>query len=333
MPKKIFGSFFTSIVRDIKNNYHPGDKFLSIRDISQKYKVSIQTAQRGVKQLEEYGYISVKRKAGITIASLRPQKMLDGYKIVVVSARAESRFNDAFLKGIHEIADERGLSVRYEQIREMDIQSLQFGEYLLSLDADGIIALSFMNSALPFYHVMREGLDIVVDVILDELPVLPAVQTDNFRHAREAGRIFLERGYRRFLVVGYPPLKRNRRYEGVYDIIRDNCDDVQYVCLTDNNAMNKIDNFLDNFNKRSAIFSIDYSANYVVGAKFVQHRIPVKNDNFLVYDCEEEYFNYSELYSVKRVGPAITTIGSELCKTLITKRETGAYPLPLQRKL
>jgi hypothetical protein len=159
------------------------------------------------------------------------------------------------------------------------------------------------------------------------------VQTDNYHHAREAGRIFREQGYRRLLVVGYYPQKGNRRYEGMYDAIKDSCDDVRYICLTDMGAMNKIDSFFHRFDSRCAVYSVDYSANYIVGAKFIQYRITVKNDNFLVYDCEENSFTYHGLNPVKRVAPSFFTLGSELCKVLIAKRETGVYPLPLQRKI
>ncbi|GHV69277.1 hypothetical protein AGMMS49928_11010 [Spirochaetia bacterium] len=243
MPKKVIDAFFTALVRDIKNHYQPGDKYLSIRALGEKYKISLQTAQRGVKKLEEYGYISIKRKAGITIASLRPQKKLDGYKIAVVSARADTRFNDAFFKGIRDTALEKEISASFVQIPDIDPRSLQFGEHLLSLDADGIIALYFNNAALPFYHVMREGLDIVADIILDELPTLPVVQTDNYHHAQEAGRIFREQGYRRFLVVSYYPQKSNRRFDGMYETIKNHCDEVKYVCIQDPGSMNAIDSF------------------------------------------------------------------------------------------
>ncbi|MDR2759232.1 MAG: helix-turn-helix domain-containing protein, partial [Spirochaetaceae bacterium] len=280
MPKKVFDAFFHATVRDIRNHYQMGDKYLSIRQIAEKYCVSIQTAQRGVKKLEEYGYITVKRKAGITIESLRPLKKLEGYRIAVASARADGRFNEAFLRGIQETAGEKEVSVRFEPIPDIDIRSLDFGDYLLSLDADGIIALYFNNSALPFYHVMREGRDIVADIILDELPILPVVQTDNFRHAKEVGRIFVERGYRRFLAVGYYPQKGNRRFEGMVEAVKNSCDEVRYIHLADSSSMTAIDTFFHNFNSRCAVYSVDYSANYIVGAKFIQHKIPVKNDNF-----------------------------------------------------
>ncbi|MDR1566470.1 MAG: HTH domain-containing protein [Treponema sp.] len=333
MPKKILDSFFHSMVRDIKNNRQPGDRYFSIREISEHFKVSVQTAQRGVKRLEEYGYISIKRKAGITVESLGPQKVLDRYRIAVVSAKADTRFNDAYMRGINAEAAGKGVSVDFIQVPEIDIRSLKFGDYLLSLDADGIIALYFRNSALPFYHVLREGKDIVNDMIIDELPVLPSVQTDNFRHAQEAGRLFLEQDYRRFLVAGHFPLKRNRRYEGICDVLKNCCDSIRYVCLGDHDSIKEINSFFSAFDKHSAVFSVDYSSNYITAAMFMQHHLEVKNNNFLVYDCEEEYFSYHGLKPVKKVGPSIFTIGRELCHTLIAKRETGAYPLPLQRKI
>ena len=97
--------------------------------------------------------------------------------------------------------------------------------------------------------------------------------------------------------------------------------------------MNAIDSFFHNFNSRCAVFTTDFSANYIIGAKFIQHKISVKNDNFLVYDCEDESFIYLGLNPAKRVGPSFHTLGTELCNTLIAKRETGSFPLPLQRKI
>jgi DNA-binding transcriptional regulator YhcF (GntR family) len=172
MPKKILDAFFHTLVRVIKNDYQPGDKFLSVRELSAQYQVSIQTVQKGIKRLEEYGYISIRKKAGITINSLRPLKKFDGYRIAVVSAREEPHFIDSFLKGIHKTAETYGISVQHEFINKQDIQSLSFGEYLCSLRTDGIIALNFRNSALPFYHVLREGVDIVTDLVYNSVFIM-----------------------------------------------------------------------------------------------------------------------------------------------------------------
>jgi len=333
MPKKVLDAFFTAMVREIRNSFKPGDKYYSIRDLSVHHKVSIQTAQRGVKRLQEYGYISVKQKAGITIESVWPQKKLKGYRLSIVSARTDDRFNAAFLGGINEIAGKHDVAVRFEKTPPMDFRSLQFGDHLLSLNADGIICLYFRNSALPFYHVMREGMDIVTDIIPDVLPILPAVQTDNFHHASEAGRIFLEHRYNKILVIGYYPQDKNRRYDGLLSVIKDSCKEIKYAYLPDIDSVSIIDTFFHRFDSNCAVFSNDYSANYIAGAKFMQYKIPVRNDNFLVYDCEEDVFIYHGLNPAKRVGPSLHYLGQELCKVILTKQETGNYPEPRQRRI
>jgi DNA-binding transcriptional regulator YhcF (GntR family) len=333
MPKKIIGSFIAAMERDIYANYHEGDRYLSIRKIAAQFNVSVQTAQKGVDRLEEEGLLVVKHKSGITVGDTGNAGKLRVYKIGVVSARADRRFDDAFFLGIKETAAEKQVEAVFYHIPEMDLRSLAFGDYLLSLGVNGLVALNFSNSPLPFYHVIREGMDLVVDIIPDELPIVAAVQTDNYRHAREAGKAFLLRGYTRFLVVGYYPRHRNRRFEGMYDMVKGSAEDVKYVCLQDMNSMITIDRFFHRFDSHCAVYSVDYSANYIAASKFIQYKIPVKNDNFLVYDCEGDSFNYAGLKPARRVGPSFYTLGAELCKTLLCKAESGAYPEPLQRKI
>ena len=64
MPKKVLDAFFNALVRDIKNHYQPGDKYPSIRAIAEQHRISIQTAQRGVKKLEEFGGLNYERLTG-----------------------------------------------------------------------------------------------------------------------------------------------------------------------------------------------------------------------------------------------------------------------------
>ena len=333
MPKKVFDSLYSILVRDIIKNYQVGDKYPSIRELAKKHKVSTQTVQRGIEKLQKSGLITVRQKAGIVISSLQPIGAVDNKKISVISAIEDTRFVNSFIKGMKEEGEKKGIKIILEDTANLDARSLYFGEYICSLNTDGIITLCYPDSGLPFYHALKEGVDIVSDLILDELPILPAVQTDNYRHSREAGHLFLNQGYKRILVLGYYPAERNRRYEGLRDIAKGYCDEVQYISLSQVDAIWKIDRFFQKFDSYSAVFSADYSANYIIAAKFIQYRIPVKNNNFLVYDCEEDAFLYSKLDPIQKVGPALRTIGSELCKTLISKWENGVYPQPLQRKI
>lgn len=333
MPKHVFDDFFLKMLKHIRTEYKVGEKYLSIREIAASFGVSLQTAQRGVQKLVECGMIQVRQKSGITIVAVRPLRMVAGRKILVISNQNDEHFTDAFMRGIDSVSSERGIEVIFQDNHRSDVSSLDFGEYLLSFGADGIIALSFRDSALPFYHVMREGVDIIADVILDELPVLPAIQTDNHLHARNAGRLMIERGYSRLLVVGYYAQAGNHRYEGFSEVVKDHGASVEYVCLSEIDAMKRLDRFFNTFSPDCAVFSNDYSASYVVGAKFIQFGLRVSNDNFIVYDSEDEYFHYSGLGDVRAIAPSLVEIGTELCSALVAKWESGAFPLPLQRRI
>jgi len=333
MPKKVFDDFYAGAVRDIKSHYQEGDKYFSVRVLADKFRVSLQTAQKGVKKLEESGFISTKMRSGITIISTNPAKKLENRTIAVVSANSDTRFNEGYMKGISGFVEDKGIKAVFYDVTEKDLESVAFGDYLLSLKADGIIALYMRNSALPFYHAIREGQDIVSDIIYDGLPMMPSIQPDNHRHAYDAGKLLLERGYRRFLMAGYRPKKGNRRFEGFFEAVKESCDDIQYLCLSEYKSIYDIDLFFRGFDKNCAVFSDDYSANFILAAKFVQHRIKAKNENFMVYDSDEVFFEYKGLKSIRSIGPSLQTIGRELCVTLIAKWETGEYPWPLQRKI
>lgn len=333
MPKKVFEAFYRELVRDIRANYKERDKYLSVRQIADKFSVSLQTAQKGVRKLSNNGMVSAVPKSGITIISLEQISPVRGKRVMVVSHQHDKRFDQAFMEGILNVARPEEVQVDFIDDSKIDISSIAFGDYLLGLNVDGVITLSFKDSALAFYHALREGLDIVSDIIIDELPLLPAVQTDNYKHAREAGSMMLRKGYKYFLVVGYYPKERNKRYLGFHDGLEHLGENIKYVCISDNAAMRKIDNFYHFFSGDMAVFSTDYATNYILAAKFMQHKVKVKSDNFLVYDCEEDKFHYEGLPPIHSVAPSLRYLGRELVKTLFHKWKTGKYPEPLQRKI
>ena len=333
MPKKVIGNVIKKIIRDIKANYSIGERYLSVREISGKFGVSQQTAQKVVAILREKGMVEAAPRVGITIIGLEEGGNIQDKKIIVISNQHEKKFNDAFEHGIRDTARKDGVSVEFYQNTYPKSRELSFGEYLLNFDADGIIALAFKNSDLPFYHAMREGLDIVSDIITDNLPTLPSVQTDNYRHARMAGSLLMEQGYRNFLVAGYYPQNSNKRYLGFMDGLNTSIGKAFYVCLRDLNAMSRIDKFFSRADEKSAVFSTDYSTNYILAAKFIQHNRAVQEDNFIVYDSEDDFFHYSGLPPIRSVAPSLKKLGEELYGMLITKWKTNEFPLPLQRKI
>jgi DNA-binding LacI/PurR family transcriptional regulator len=335
MPLQVFDKFYREMLRYIKTHYAVGDRFLSTRQIAEKFDISLQTAQKGVKKLSLDNMVKAAPKSGITVMALEPVKQLEGKKIVIISNKHDKRFNQAFLDGAAQYAKPKGVLVELMEntFADSEISSLAFGDHLLKLQADGIIALAFSQAALGFYHAMREGLDMAVDIILDELPPLPSVQTDNFKHSHAAAQAMVKRGYTRFLIAGYYPQDNNRRYEGFISGLDKNKHIVNYACLANPQSMVAIDHFFYFFSKTSAVFSCDYATNYILAAKFLQHGIQVKNDNFMVYDSEDDVFTYAGINPVTSAAPSLKKLGEELCKTIIYKWENGKYPEPLIRKI
>ena len=155
MPKQIFDSFFRSLIRDIQCNYKDGDKYLSVRGISKKFNVSLQTAQKSVTQLVLENKIDSKPKSGIIIKKNLETNILKGKKIIVMSNKQDGHFYSSFFDGVKLAVEEFDIKADFMLNTFPDTQSLGFGQYLASLETDGLIMLSFPNSALPLYHQER----------------------------------------------------------------------------------------------------------------------------------------------------------------------------------
>lgn len=332
MPKKVMDSFIRELRRDIIANYEIGDRYLTMRNIAKNFGVSLQTAQKGVATLSEEGMVACKPKSGIFIQSLNSVGKIEGKHLVVLSNKQDKRFYPIFFEGVQHILDGSGVTSQLIEVSQSHTDDYAFGEYLVSLKADGIIALSFHKSILPFYHYLREGGDIVSDIIIDQLPILPAVQTDNYKHAYDAGKILIQNGYTDFYVFGFYP-EQNKRYKGFKDAVIDHARSVIYVPLSDYEALAKTDSILHNLTKTSAVFSSDYSANYILAAQFLKHKTKINALNFLAYDSESDFFCYPGLPPIRCVAPSFFKLGEALAKTILEKWETGSYPLPLHRKI
>ncbi|MBN1673003.1 MAG: GntR family transcriptional regulator [Kiritimatiellae bacterium] len=332
MPKKVFEGFVRELVRDIRAHHRPGERYLTVRGIAERFRVSLQTAQKAVKLLSGRGMICSAPKRGITIRSLESRVDVAGKRLAVVSDVHDFRFNEAFCRGVKGAVSAAGVMVDWVDEIPADTRALAFGEFLTALGADGVVALGFKDAALGFYHALCQGVDLVADIALDELPTLPVVQTDNFRHAQEAAFLMAEKGHTDVLVAGYYP-SGNRRYEGFCAGAAEKGLTVRYVCLAEASANARLDRFFDSFSERHAVFSQDYATNHVLAPKFLQHRIRVRKANFLVYDCETDHFVYRGLPPVRAVAPSLERIGGRLARKLLGKWETGRYPAPLFEKI
>lgn len=332
MPKKVFDSFIRELRRDIKMNYKVGDRYVTMRQIADIFQVSLQTAQKGIALLETEGVVKSKKKSGIYIESLESKATTNGKHLVVLSNKQDQRFYNIFFEGVKRQLENTKISLELIANPYNNTDNLAFGDYLVSLKADGIIALSFEKAALPFYHAIREGVDIVSDIIIDQLPILPAVQTHNYQHANVAGEILLQNDYKDFFVFGYYP-EHNKRYKGFYDAVKSRARSVTYIHLSDIEAMAKTDAIFHNLSKTTAIFSCDYSANYILASQFLKHNVKISAFNFLAYDSESDFFHYPGLPPIRCVAPSFFNLGEALAKTILEKWETGVFPLPLQQKI
>jgi len=257
---------------------------------------------------------------------------LAGKRIGVVSNVHDFRFNEAFCHGLRERVRAHEITVHWTPELGDSTSSLGFGRKLVSLGMDGVVALGFKDAALPFYHALREGVDLVADIGLDDLPILPVVQTDNFAHSRAAALLLARAGYRHVLVAGYYPAE-NARHRGFLSGISDGAVRADYVCLSDPGAMSALDRFFHAFSGTSAVFSQDYATNYVLASKFLQHRVEVRADNFLVYDAEDAHFEHQALPPVRAIAPSLKEIARRLADKLLAKWRTGRYPEPLFEKI
>lgn len=336
MPKLVYKNFYRALRRDIEKNYKNGDKYLKVREIAEKFSVSLQVAQKAVAQLESEGVIAAKPRVGITVQNIdSAPNDLKGKKIVVLSNKQDYHFYASFLRGIEENCSNYNVSVEFKLNTFEKTDSLDFGEYLTSLEADGIIALSFINSALPFYYAIREGQDIVSDIIIDPLPILPAVQTDNYRHSFDAAKILSRQKCKRYFVLGYYP-QDNKRFKGFCDGIKENwhgatLPEVNYIQLSKMNMLSEVINIVHSYSESAGFFISDYSASYFFGMVCLQEKIRPRN--ILAYDADDNYFSLPGMEAIRTVSPSFYELGTQLSNVLIHKWQTGKYPEPLQRKI
>lgn len=331
MPKQVYDEFLRSLRRDIQVNYKHGDRYLSVREISAKFQVSLQTAQKGVSELVNDGAIISKPKVGITVATCSAsRKNLSGKKIIVMSNKQDGHFFFSFHDGVQSVAESLGIKTKFMLNTFTKTDSLDFGNYLTSLEADGLILLSFPLSDLAIYHAIREGCDIVSDIILDRLPILPARQTDNYRHSYEAGKILLSEGCTSFIVIGTYK-DGNRRLQGFNDAIATAGYKSRYIKLASSTGITEVSEALLNLKSTSGVFISDYSSAYVVDSLCSRDKVIPKH--ILVYDTDGEEFKSQYLPPIKAVAPSFKKLGAELGNCLIYKWLNGAYEEPLQQKI
>ena len=330
MPKQIFDKLYRNIKQDICTNYSPKQKYLQVREIATKFCASIQTVQKVIGKLKEEGMVSTQPRQGIIVQKLDVPSSPSGKKIIVISNKQDGHFYEAFYEGVRSNVASEGISTSFMLNTYGSTTNLGFGQYLESLDADGIIALSFSNSALPFYYCQSHGIDIVSDYIIDDLPTLPAVQTNNYLHAQEAGLEFLKRGCTHVVEVGFYP-QGSKRYTGLHDALeKGNCT-LTYFDLSSSKYLGAVSDAIRGADPHTGFFISDYAAAYLFGSLCLQSK--AKPLHTLIYDAEDTYFRLEGLNPIRTVAPSFHELGTALSDVLLYKWKHGTYPQPLQRKI
>ncbi len=337
MPKHIFATLIQKIEIDIRSEFEPNSRYRTVREISKRFHVSQQTAQRAVAELVERGLLVTRERSGIRVAEADREPSFAGMKVLVVSANPDPRFNHAFLDGIQTACEEVGLGASFVSTRGENTGSLAFGERLAqeytAQNAAGIIALAFRNADLAFYHLLSKDLLILSDVDSHGLPMLPSLQSDNRRHAAEAARMMAERGKKNILIVGYWP-PGNSRHQSFEETFHRLVPDAQckYVHLADHMAIADLYLFFHRFSPTDAVFAVDYSANHTVAPYFLSQNVS-PDGNLLVYDTEYETFSFNGLPPIRAAAPSLYQLGIHLAQKMITRLRTGQWPEPLRERI
>lgn len=331
MPLKKLEALIEQLLEEIRTNYESGDLFLTIRQIAAHYGVSVQTANNAMKRIEKMNMVSLTPKIGTIVKSTVPLKSVLGNKLAVVSNLNDPQYSYPFTHVIEEEASRDGVEVLFEEIHEDQFRGLELAYHIQGLGAQGAVLLSFTESALALYHLYREDFDFVSDIHYPELPMIASVHTDDYRHSLEAGKLHARQGYDRVLVVGYKDRDESKRLQGYCDGMGKNGDGITYVEFSHPAFLSTVEKFFLSFTENSAFFSADYPLNGILASKMLQHRIPVKNDNFLVYDGKGDLYRFHDLPPVKTVAPSLTTLGHELYRLLLSKWQLGHFQEPLQQ--
>jgi DNA-binding LacI/PurR family transcriptional regulator len=336
MPKKVFDNLLRDIKRDIITTLKIGDHYLTLKGICAKFNVSYKAAQKVMKELARQGMIKTIQNSGSTVISLEPGSDFSNKSIAIVSTVSAQEFTKGFCRGIHDFSEKYGIQSKLITDIHPDFNSTTFGDFLLDLACDGVIALGFSQGAIGFCHAINKGLDIVSDTPLEEIPYLPSAYTDNFGHCKKAGERLKAHGFNKVLVVTNTNLSEEshrgffkQRYLGLMAGLQGGNTAVTVVPLYEPRATYRIDAFMEQFAPDMAVFSLSTDSNFVVASKFYQHGIAVTSDNLLIYNSAEDTVSFYGLPDVQTIAPSRTRVGEALAKKLVKKWENGRFEEPL----
>ncbi len=198
----------------------------TLTDVAARAGVSIATVSRALSGVGKVSPDTLRRVAAATQAlgyaagdadDAPPKKL-----IVAVLPGLDNPFYARVVRGIQVSAASRGLSALVYPEDAPDAHSTRLMELLHAVGAGGCILLSPVNDDKTL-----AAIDAVAPVVqcaeYNERSALPYVSVDDFRAARDAVVMLLQRGYRRVALINGPEQFKyaRQRYRGYAEALRE----------------------------------------------------------------------------------------------------------------
>ncbi len=330
MPKKIVAELERQLRQALIANYPIGSRFLSLAQICSEFQVSRKTAHKAITTLKNEGLIIVSPKSGIHVLSHSSSTVIKGKRLVIFSNLQHREFDDAILRGVESAVINHGVILRLVNNPLKNTQALSLGDYLLDLKCDGVIAISFGDASLGFYRAMREGLDIIADYEMPELPILPVVQADYYKYGELAGNFFRKSGKTKIMALGFPELSDSNCYQERMDGLHAGAKpaEVEFRCVSPQHSQKPIDQFLKNFSEEKALFSLELGANSFLESLLARHRITPLPNQIALYVASDTLWKIPGLGEFPCIGPSLNQLGQALGSAFIKRWQVGHFPSP-----
>ncbi|MCX7687798.1 MAG: LacI family transcriptional regulator [Fimbriimonadales bacterium] len=205
--------------------WRSGDVLPPERELANQLGVSPLTISRALQALAREGVLMRKRRVGTVVASELPPTLLQRtFTLMVLGIRAGTRQTTDFYYGAVQRSILSKLSDHAIRTLWLDYQFDQVERELQSGEVIGILAIAPAAEHIPLLNGLFErGVPILVVGASAEEWVLPSVDTDNYRAARQGVQHLLELGHRRFvgLFGALETFNSRDRWRGFRDALRE----------------------------------------------------------------------------------------------------------------
>jgi len=298
------------LLASLRAGHAPGERFLTVRAITRRHDVSMQTAQNLMKRLRADGVIE-HRPHGVSYVKRIPSRT-PPYRIVVLVPRHAGWFRERFLDGFAAGFGARVPAGSLVELESSLVSSVECVERVAGLDPDGVIGVAH-GYGWPFYALHRLGVPVLADLASSEWPGMPVTSVEFPATAGAAGVMLRRHGHRRASVVGshhagadFAAFKAGLAGEGaalVADIYSPEA--TQHLCEHLHT------------HKPTALYMADNSVLPTVLSVLASEGLRVPEDVSLVmHDSNREPYEGFAVPPIASVGPSIQEIGKALAERM-----------------